>query len=105
MVVAIDDVISVKTQMLHCHESQMYEWLPYDGGYEDEIPEGDAERLSWLQARTERRDGAVADRFRDLLIERYGETEGQTVRCAEAFEVSEYGRGLAAEEVDRCFPR
>jgi LmbE family N-acetylglucosaminyl deacetylase len=105
VVVVIDEVIQVKTQMLHCHKSQMYEWLPYDGGYEGEIPESDTERLTWLQERTRRRDGAVADRFRDLLIERYGDAEGHAIRCAEAFEVSEYGRGLAADEVDSYFPR
>ena len=104
VVVAIDDVIDLKAQMLHCHASQMYEWLPYDGGYLGEVPEGDAQRLDWLRARQERRDAAVADRFRDQLIARYGEERGRAIRCAEAFEVSEYGRGLADEEVSVYFP-
>jgi LmbE family N-acetylglucosaminyl deacetylase len=104
VVVAIDEVIDLKARMLHCHASQMYEWLPYDGGYLDEIPENDAERLAWLRARQERRDAAVADRFRDQLIARYGEERGRAVRCAEAFEVSEYGRDLPDEEVSVYFP-
>ncbi len=105
VVVAIDDVVETKARMLHCHESQMYEWLPYDGGYLDQVPEGDAERLSWLRERYLRRDGAVAERFRPHLTARYGEERGQAIQCMEAFEVSEYGRSLPETEIDRYFPR
>jgi LmbE family N-acetylglucosaminyl deacetylase len=105
VVVAIDEVIPAKARMLHCHTSQMYEWLPYDGGYEDQIPPSDAERLAWIQTRTEQRDGAAANRFRDQLIQRYGAEKGEAIRCVEAFEVSEYGRGLPADEIDLYFPR
>lgn len=104
VVVAIDDVLDAKVDMLHCHESQMYEWLPADGGYSGEVPEGDGARRTWLRARQARRDGAVADRFRDRLIARYGAARGQTIRCAEAFEVSEYGRDLPEYEIADWFP-
>lgn len=104
VVVAIDDVMDAKVRMLHCHESQMYEWLPYVGGYE--VPREDAERLAWLRARYERRNGVEdAGPVRDALIRRYGTEQGSAVRCAEAFEVSEYGRGLKDEEIDRYLPR
>ena len=104
VVVAVDEVMDDKVQMLHCHESQFYEWLPWIGGYADQIPEGDEGRLSWLRGRREEYDGGVADRFRDQLVARYGEAEGQAVRCAEAFEVSEYGRALPPDEIARWFP-
>ena len=38
IVVAIDDVIEQKIDMYHCHESQMYEWLPYNQGMLDAVP-------------------------------------------------------------------
>ena len=104
VVVAIDDVMDVKARILHEHTSQMYEWLPYDGGYLDQVPAGDAERVEWLKARLLRRDGAVADRFRDLLLARYGEERGNAIQCAEAFEVSEYGRGLPPDQIATYFP-
>ena len=109
MVVAIDDVIGDKVQMLHCHESQFYEWLPWIGGYADQVPDGDAARLAWLRERREEYDSGVADRFRNHLIARYGEAAGRAVRCAEAFEVSEYGRPLPpgtvrTDEIARWFP-
>jgi N-acetylglucosamine malate deacetylase 1 len=104
VVVDIDSVMDVKARMLHCHTSQMYEWLAYDGGYLDQIPATDEERLSWLRERQIRRDGNVADRFREQLITRYGAERGGAVHCAEAFEVSEYGRGLREEDIPVYFP-
>lgn len=104
VVVAIDDVMEAKTRMLHCHTSQMYEWLPWVGGYE--TPQEDGERLEWLGERFARRFAvAEAGPVRDALVRRYGENEGRTVRIAEAFEVSEYGRSLPPDEIDRYFPR
>ncbi len=104
IVVAIDDVFEDKVQMLHCHESQFYEWLPSVGGYADQIPDGDEARLAWMRERREEYDGAVADCFRDKLVVRYGEAEGRAVRYAEAFEVSEYGRALPPDEITSLFP-
>lgn len=105
VVVDIDSVADIKARMLHCHTSQIYEWLAYDGGYLDQIPESDADRLAWLGERLARRDSVVADRFREHLVARYGEERGNAIRCAEAFEVSEYGRGLRPEDVDLYFPK
>ena len=104
VVVAIDDVVEDKAQMLHCHESQFYEWLPYVGGYADQIPDGNDARLTWQREDQMRRDSAAADRFRAPLIARYGDEAGRAVRCAEAFEVSEYGRSLPPDEIARWFP-
>jgi len=104
VVVAIDDVMDHKTRMLHCHESQFYEWLPSIGGYSDQVPGGDAARLAWLRRAREEYDGAVADRFRDALIARYGAAAGTAACYAEAFEVSEYGHALPRDEIARWFP-
>lgn len=102
VVVSIDEVMEEKVQMLHCHESQFYEWLPYVGGYA--VPDGDSARLAWMREFRERYDGGIADRFRQSLIGRYGEDQGRRVRFAEAFEVSEYGRPLPLDEISRWFP-
>lgn len=107
VVVATDDVLDDKVRMLHCHTSQMYEWLPYVGGYP--APEGDdAARLAWLSTRYAART-AVPETgpIRDALVRRYG-GEGNTIRTAEAFEISEYGAELNPndiDDIDRYFPR
>src|SRR5207249_1322958 len=49
--VGIDEVLERKIDMLHCHVSQMYEWLPYNGGYLAEVPEGASARRTWLFGR------------------------------------------------------
>ena len=51
IVVDIDDEFDRVVAMLHCHASQFYEWLPYNAGYLDQVPQGDAERIA-LAGRT-----------------------------------------------------
>lgn len=106
-VVAIDDVVEQKFDMLDRHESQVYEWLPYNEGILDSVPEDPRRRREWLSsgelsvvAAMER----VADRFRDRLIDRYGEKTGRQVRYAEAFEGCEYGAPIDDEVVTGLFP-
>ncbi len=101
--VDITPVADLKVRALHCHTSQMYEWLPYNGGHLDEVPAGEAERLAWLHGRLDE-DAGVADRYRSLLTALYGEERGRAVRYAEAFEVCELGRRPEMDELRRIFP-
>lgn len=107
VVVSVDGVRDQKFEMLHQHESQVYEWLPHVEGITDMVPEGDEARRKWLEAGGLPHVGAmraVADRFREQLIERYGPERGEAVQHAEAFEACEYGAPLTGENVDRLFP-
>jgi LmbE family N-acetylglucosaminyl deacetylase len=104
VVVAIDDVIERKIDMYACHESQMYEWLPYNRGGLNEVPDTPAERRAWLAAKLKPRFAAVADKYRDKLIELYGEERGAAVQYAEAFENSEYGSPLNSDNLKTLFP-
>jgi len=99
-----DDVFARKVDMVHCHVSQMYEWLPYSGGGLDEVPESDEERRAWLEERLNVRFGNVADDAREALKRLYGEERGGAVKTAETVSISEYGRGLPEEEVRALFP-
>jgi LmbE family N-acetylglucosaminyl deacetylase len=104
VVVDIDSVVEKKVDMYHCHTSQMYEWLPYNRGGLDEVPEGDAARRAWLAEQLKARWRRTADRFRDKIIELYGEEKGSKVEFAEAFEISEYGSMPSKEKLKRLFP-
>jgi len=105
VVVDIDSTFDKLTAMLHCHQSQFYEWLPYNAGYLEQVPATDAERRPWLAERMGRRIGPLlADRYRDRVVATYGPEHGGQVRYIEAFEVSEYGAPLDAAARARLFP-
>jgi LmbE family N-acetylglucosaminyl deacetylase len=99
-----DDVLERKRDVLHCHESQVYEWMPTNGGYLDEISSDDEERRQWLLERAYTKFSAVADSVRESLIKFYGPEHGKAVKTAEAVMVSEYGRYPAPEELKSLFP-
>lgn len=104
VVVAIDEVIEQKFNALHCHTSQMYEWLPYNGRYLEEVPTSESERRAWLHRRIEPRMRRQADLYRAQLVALYGETQGRQVQYAESFEACEYGAPLTTENRQRLFP-
>jgi LmbE family N-acetylglucosaminyl deacetylase len=100
--VAVDDVIEKKLDMYHQHTSQMYEWLPFNGGVLDQVPATDAERRAWLgKTRMMRSD---ADPYRDKLIEIYGTETGSKIKYCEAFQDSGYGTPLTKENISYYFP-
>jgi LmbE family N-acetylglucosaminyl deacetylase len=90
--------------MLHCHQSQFYEWLPFNAGHLETVPGEDSARRAWLADRIGRRIRPLADRYRELVIQTYGSEQGARVEYVEAFEVSEQGAPLDAEGRERLFP-
>jgi len=103
VVVGIDEVVEQKVDALCCHESQVFEWLPYNGGYLDDVPAQPERRRAWLRTHLEPRLRRVAGSYRDKLIHFYGEA-GRNIRYAEAFEVCEYGAPLDEAALRRLFP-
>ena len=122
--VSIDDVLDKKYSIYDCHESQIYEWLPYTHGDLDEVPKDKAERLEWYRSpriprdrvltveelqefktknHSEYKEAILASTYRDLLVKRYGEM-GKNVLFAEAFQVSEYGKELNEKNINELFP-
>lgn len=116
LVVDIDSVIETKLRMAHLNVCQVYEWLAYTSGQEAEIPADEEGRFKWLCGMDLNRwysDEEVmskpmpisrgirfarpAARFRDKLIEEFGEQKGSKIRFAEAFQVCEYGSPLSEE--------
>lgn len=125
IVIDIDDVIDEKFQMLDCHESQVYEWLPFTNHQLAEVPNDPAGRMRWLrsprispaaaggdESLREKRAGIFGESrmaeparlYRQRLLERYGDEHGSQVVFAEAFQLSEYGRQPDQAELARLFP-
>ena len=122
--VSTDSVIDKKYDMYNCHVSQIYEWLPFTHGELDQVPTDKAERLEWYRGpriprdkvltveelaeyktsnHSEYREALPASKYRELLVKRYGEA-GAKVLFAEAFQLSEYGTPLTAENEKTLFP-
>jgi LmbE family N-acetylglucosaminyl deacetylase len=108
VVVATDSVLEKKQEAIWKLESQI-ESLWATGNFEKVVPiptdpQGREQRRKQQYDRTAGRDKAVADKYRNKLIELYGPEKGKAVRCAEAFEICEYGRRPSAEELKKLFP-
>lgn len=102
VVIDIDDVVDQKLKAMTSHVSQYFEWLPWT--VQEEAPEGETERLAWLREKRTKAYEACADRFRDVLIRRYGEEKGSKTKYAEAYEISEYGSPMTEELEKKLFP-
>ena len=72
-------------ELLHCHASQVYEWLPHTQGIE--VPSSNRRR--WLRDWYAKRPAFIAKRYADGLFD-----------YAEAYEVSQYGGHFEAEKFD-----
>ena len=108
IVVPIDNVIETKMDAIWQMESQI-ESLWATGGFEKvvpvpEDPEKRAERREKVAESFKNRARRTADRFREELIELYGEERGSEIEFAEAFELCEYGTQVSQEELKGLFP-
>ena len=84
VVLPIDAVFESVLDLLCCHESQVFEWLPHMSGAGIQ-----GDRREWLRAYFGPRPAAIASRY--------------ATECtyAEAFELSEYGRRISLETLRR----
>lgn len=101
--IAIDitQVFDQKIHALDAHESQFYEWLPWIGGYLDQVPASKDDRKKWLAANRTLR---ITPEVRATLKKWYGDEKASRVKHAEAFEICEYGSQPDEDELMRLFP-
>ena len=99
--VDISDVYAQKIHAMDAHESQMYEWLPWIGGYLDQVPSDKSKREPWL-AKT--RAVRITPEVRSSLEKWYGKDHASQVRHAEAFEICEYGNQPNEDNIRKLFP-
>jgi N-acetylglucosamine malate deacetylase 1 len=67
------------------------------------VPPGDGERAAYLLNLFKQRNVAVADLYRDRLVELYGPERGRRVQFAEAFQLGQYGRQVPVDELKKLF--
>lgn len=99
--VDITPVIAKKLAGLDAHQSQFYEWLPWVGNYESEVPKDPAKYKEWL---LQKRVAKPNPEVQKSLLKWYGPTRAAKVLYAEAFEICEYGSQPTEGELRNLFP-
>lgn len=99
--VDITPVIAKKIDGLDAHQSQFFEWLPWIGNYEAEIPKDKAEQREYLLSK---RVTKVNPEVKKALEKWYGKEKAEQINYAEAFEICEYGSIPTEAEIRRLFP-
>lgn len=104
--ISLDDVFDEKVNAVDALVSQVYEGGAL--GSEETLIKRKAgdpvARKQILRESWSRRNGRIADLYRDTLIEWYGQDAGKTVKHAEAYQVCEYGRQPSKAELKKLFP-
>ena len=99
--VDITPVIAKKLAGLDAHQSQFYEWLPWIGNYESEVPKDPAKYKDWL---LQKRVAKPNPEVQKSLVKWYGPTRAAKVLYAEAFEICEYGSQPTEADLRNLFP-
>jgi LmbE family N-acetylglucosaminyl deacetylase len=101
IVVDISAVYDQKISGLDAHQSQVYEWLPWIGGFLDQVPPVGADRKAWL---SKKRFVPITPEVKKTLEMEYGQAYAAKVTQAEAFEICEYGTQPQPADIQRLFP-
>jgi len=104
IVIDITPVIEKKIDVISAHESQVFEWLPWNGGYADKVPPATdpAARRKYVADQFLSR-GSV-ERFREAALQWYTPEQLKNARYLEAFEICEYGRIPDKDTIKQLFP-
>lgn len=101
IVIDITAVFDQKIEALDAHQSQFYEWLPWIGGYAEEVPADGVARKKWL---AKREAGEISVEMRQSLDKWYGKEKAGQAKQVEAFEICEYGSRPTEEDIRKIFP-
>ena len=103
--ISIDSVIEKKLDALAVLESQFLEGgATGNESLLPKTPEQRIKRVKQVRDSQHARYMALADRYRNKLVDFYGPDRGKAVRHAEAFEICEYGRQPSKADLMKLFP-
>jgi N-acetylglucosamine malate deacetylase 1 len=104
VVIDVEAVFETIIDQLVCHRCQFFEWMPWTMCQENTFPTEPAAQREAIREVYRQFNGPLADRYRDLVIQTYGEERGRKIRYIEAFEPCEYGSPLTDAHKKTLFP-
>lgn len=102
--VGFDEVAQKKWDCIAAMPSQFGDADSWQARYRSDVPKDEAGRKTFLIEGVKQRSVDVANQYRKLLVQLYGEPKGRAVRYAEAFELNQYGTPASVEELKKLFP-
>jgi N-acetylglucosamine malate deacetylase 1 len=102
--VGIDDVAQKKWDCISALPSQFGDADSWQARYGRNVPTDEAGRKAYLIEGVKQRNADVANQYRNLLVQLYGEQKGRAIKYAEAFELNQYGSGATVDQLKAMFP-
>ncbi|CAN5620127.1 hypothetical protein BH23BAC1_BH23BAC1_04500 [soil metagenome] len=104
IIVGIDEVAEKKWDCIRSMPSQFADADSWQGRTLPNVPQDPNQRREYILSVMQERNAAVADKYRDRLVELYGKDRGSKFKYAEAFQLCQYGSQPSVEELKRLFP-
>jgi len=105
LVLQVTDEFPIAVQMLACHHSQVFQWLPFHDRCEADLPDDKAGQMQWLD-RWLRQFIAGRESLWQERIKQLGFTlsSPEKPQCFEVFEISQYAGKLTDTNQQWLFP-
>lgn len=104
IVVGIDEVAEQKWNCIRAMPSQFADADSWGGRMLPNVPQNAQQRQEYILGVHQKSIAGVADKYRDRLVQLYGQDKGNKIKYAEAFELCQYGSQVSVEELKRLFP-
>jgi len=102
IVVDVTSVFDKKIEAVSANVSQFFEWMPWNEGWENEIPSEQAQRLKMVENRY--MSWSKIDNYKKSASKWYSSAQLKNIRYVEAFEICEYGYKPNKDEIKKLFP-
>jgi N-acetylglucosamine malate deacetylase 1 len=104
LVVDIDASADKKWQCVMAMPSQFADKDSWGARMRSNMPDDQAERARIILESHQRNSASVANQYREMLIQQYGQERGSKVQYAEAFRINQYGRQVPVDQLKAMFP-
>ncbi len=104
LAVGFDEAAQKKWDCIADLPSQFGDADSWQARYGRNVPTEEAARKAYLIEGVKQRNADVANQYRSLLVQLYGEQKGRSIKYAEAFELNQYGSAATADDLKKLFP-